>query len=195
MRRHARLGLLAVAAMVLACDDQGPRTPSDVVLTPNLPRVPMGGTLQLTATVVDAEGRAVEGEPVTFASSDLSVLTVGDGGLLTSVGPLGTSAVSAASGDLTTQVEAEVVIGPSALYVTPASFSLLPDEFAVLNWTVTDENGDSIPQPLVLFQTSDPLVVDVSDGGSVRAGEPGTATITVTSGDDSREIPVTVSAQ
>ena len=126
MRRHARLGLLAVAAMVLACDDQGPRTPSDVVLTPNLPRVPMGGTLQLTATVVDAEGRAVEGEPVTFASSDLSVLTVGEGGLLTSVGPLGTSAVSAASGDLTTQVEAEVVIGPSALYVTPASFSLLP---------------------------------------------------------------------
>ena len=65
----------------------------------------------------------------------------------------------------------------------------------MLNWTVTDENGDSIPQPLVLFQTSDPLVVDVSDGGSVRAGEPGTATITVTSGDDSREIPVTVSAQ
>jgi uncharacterized protein YjdB len=194
MRRHARLGLFAVAAMVLACDDQGPRTPSDVVLTPNLPRVPMGGTLQLTATVVDADGRAVEGEPVTFASSDLSVLTVGDDGLLMSVGPLGISVVSAASGDLTAQVEAEVVIGPSALYVTPASLELTSGEFGGLNWTVTDENGDSIPQPLVLFQTSDPLIVDVTDGGSVRGGEPGTATITVTSGDDSQDIPVTVSA-
>lgn len=195
MRCSLRVGRLAVAvAVLLACGDEGPRTPADIVLAPNLPRVPMGGTQQLTATVVDDEGRAVEGEPVTFTSSDLSVLTVTGEGLLTSVGPLGTSIVSAAAGELTAQVEARVVIGPSTLYVIPSSLELAPEESSVLNWTVTDENGDSIPEPQVLFQTSNSSVASVTAAGSVRGGEPGTATITVTSGDDVREIPVTVSA-
>ncbi len=54
------LGSLALAAALLGCDDEGPATPADIVVAPNLPRVPMGRTEQLTATVVDARGRAIE---------------------------------------------------------------------------------------------------------------------------------------
>jgi hypothetical protein len=195
MRRHPSVALLIVAAgVLLACGDQGPGTPADLVVTPNFPQVPTGGTGQLTVTVVDADGRETEGEPVTFESSDPAVLTVSASGLLTSVGPLGTSILSVASGGLTAEVEAEVVIGPSALYVSPASLSLEPGDEAMLSVTVTDENGDSIPEAEVLFQTTDAAVAWADGGGRVVVGEPGTATITVSSGERSREIPVTVSA-
>ena len=193
MRRHACVGLLAVAAAVLlACDDQGPRTPADIVITPNLPHVPMGETLQLTATVVDADGRAIPDEPVSFQSSDPSILTVSESGLLTSVGARGTSTIRAVSGDLSAEVEAEVVLGPSNLFVSPASLDLESDEAVLLNVTVTDEHGDSIPDAEVAFQTSDFVVADVSFDGFVTGRDPGTATITVTSGTYLREVPVTV---
>ncbi len=194
MSRHARVGLLVVvAAAVLGCDDAGPRTPAHIVIAPNLPRVPMEGTTQLTATVVDADGRAIDGEPVDFQSSDLSVLTVSASGLLTSVGPLGTSIVSAASGDVSAEVEARVVMGPSTLYVSPTSLELAPGEFAQLSYTVTDEAGDPNFDAEVLFRTGDPSVADVTQSGFVTGDEPGAATITVSSGEHSREVLVTVS--
>ena len=190
----ARLPLLLAPAVLLACGaDAGPRTPADIVVAPNLPRVPMGGTSQLTATVVDADGRAIAGEPVTFESSDPAILTVGESGLLTSVGPLGTSIISAASGSVTTEVEAKVVLGPSGIFVTPSSLALHPGDDASLAVTVTDESGDSIPDAEVLWQTSDAAVVVITNYGGVTAGEPGTATITASSGELSREVPVTVS--
>jgi hypothetical protein len=190
----ARLPLLLAPAVLLACGaDAGPRTPADIVIAPNLPRVPMGGTRQLTATVVDDGGRAIAGEPVTFASSDPSVLTVDESGLLTSVGPLGSSIINAASGSLTTEVEARVVLGPSAIFVAPAALALHPEEDASLTVTVTDASGDSIPDAEVLWRTSDAAVVGVNEFGGVTAGEPGTATITASSGELSREVPVTVS--
>lgn len=189
-----RLPLLLAPAVLSACgDDAGPRTPAAIVITPNLPRVPMGQTLQLTATVVDDDGRAIDGEPVSFESSEPSILTVSESGLLTSVGSVGASVIRAASGDVTEEVDAEAVLGPSALFVSPASLDLESDEFVQLNVTVTDEHGDSIPDAEILFLTSDALVADVSPDGYVSGGEPGTATLTVTSGTYRREVPVTVS--
>jgi uncharacterized protein YjdB len=195
MSCHSRVGLLAVvAAVLLACDDAGPRTPAHIVIAPNLPRVPIGGASQLTVTVVNADGRAIEGEPVTFQSSDVAVLTVSESGLLTSVGPLGASVISAASGDVTAEVEATVVVGPSTLYVSPASLELESGQSASLSITVTDEDGEPIPSAGVLFQTSDPSVADVTTDGRVTGEAPGAATITVSSGEHSRDVLVAVSA-
>ena len=154
----------------------------------------MGETLQLTATVVDADGRAIEGEPVTFGTSDASILTVTVDGRLTSVGPLGSAMIAAGSGSIIAQVEARVVLGPSAIFVAPASLALHPGETATLSVTVTDVVGDSIPNAQVLWQTSDAAVVGVTGFGDVTAGEPGTATITLSSGELSRAVPVTVTA-
>jgi uncharacterized protein YjdB len=192
MRCHACVGLLGVAAaLLLACDDEGPRTPAHVVITPSLPRVMMGQTLQLTATVVDAEGRAIEDEPVSFESSDPSILTVGGSGLLTSVGPRGTSIISASSGEVSAEVEGEVVLGASAMFVSPASLTLETGETVTINVTVTDEHGDSIPNAEFTVETSDAGVAGVSYS-SVGGRSPGSATITVTSGAYVQEIPATV---
>jgi uncharacterized protein YjdB len=151
----------------------------------------MGGTAQLTATVVDAHGRAIDGEPLTFQSSDPAILTVGEAGLLTSVGPLGSTTITAASGSASAEVEAKVVIGPSTLYITPASVTLQPGDTISFSVTVTDAAGDSIPNAEVLWHTSDPAVIGIGSYGWT-AGEPGSATLTATSGELSRVVPVTV---
>ena len=184
--------LLALASLAACGDDAGPRTPAAIVVTPDAPRVPIGESRQLTATVVDAEGRAIEDEPLTFASSDLSILTVSTTGLLTSVGPVGSSIITVTGGDLERQVEARVVLTPSSMFVSPGSLDLESDESALLSVTVSDENGDSIPGAAVEFQTSDPAVADLIPVGIVTGLAPGTATITVTSGEHRREVPVTV---
>ncbi len=189
----ARIAALLVSAVLLACgDDAGPSTPAEIVITPNQPRVPMGETLQLTVTVVDANGRAVEGESVAFASSDGAILTVDEEGLLTSVGGTGTSLITATSGSLEAEVEAQVVLTPLTMAVSPASLALEAGAEGQLSVTVTDENADSIPDAAILFATTDAFVASVNTAGTVTAGAPGTATITITSGDYVREVPVTV---
>jgi uncharacterized protein YjdB len=178
--------------LLVACDDQGPRTPADIVITPNEPQVLLGGTRQLTATVVDADGRAIDGEPVTFESAEPTVITVSDEGLLTSLGSLGTVTISAASGDLTAEVEAEVVPPPSSLVVSPSSLRLAVGEHVHLYIVVTDEHGDSIPDAELVLETDNPAVASVSVGGVVLGQRSGLATVYVISGEHRRDIPVAV---
>ena len=199
MRRHTCGVLLGVAAAVLvACgDDLGPRVPAAIALTPEAPQVPVAGTLQLAATVVDASGHEIPGSTVSFQSSDTTVLTVNDAGLLTSVGGSGSSLITAASGDLTAQVEAEVVLPPSAIVVGVGSLELDTGEGQFLGFTVTDENGESVPGARVTFQSSNPTIasveaVDWTDALIVTGHGTGSATVTLTRGELTAEVPVTV---
>jgi uncharacterized protein YjdB len=184
--------ILLAPVLLVACDDQGPRTPADLVVTPNMPEVPMGGTRQLTATVVDADGRAIDGEAVTFESAEPAVVTVSDAGLLTSVGSLDTVTITATSGDLAAEVEAEVVPPPSSLVVSPSSLRLAAGEAVHLYIIVTDEHGDSIPNPELVLETDNPAVASVSVGGVVRGMRSGLATVYVISGEHRRDIAVAV---
>ena len=188
------IGRTLILVVALAACDEGPATPADIVIAPNLPRVPMGDSKQVSATVVDADGRAIEGYPVTFRSSDVAVITVSHGGLLTSVGPLGTSIISAAAGELTAEVEATVVLGPSTLMVTPDLLELVVGDRVSLTITVTDENGDIVSDPELFFQTDRPQVAHVSQDGFVTAQGSGFAIVAVTSGGLRRDISVAVSS-
>ena len=183
---------LILAAALLACDDEGPATPADIVVAPNLPRVPMGRTEQLTATVVDARGRAIERYPVTFRSSDPSVLTVSPGGLLRSVGPLGSSIISVTAAAVIAEVEATVVPGPSTLLVTPMMLDLVVGGQEFLEVTVTDENGEIVGEPELVYRTDNPEVAQVSIDGYVTALHQGFATITVSSGGLSERVEIHV---
>jgi uncharacterized protein YjdB len=184
--------ILLAPVLLVACDDQGPRTPADLVVTPNMPQVPMGGTRQLTATVVDADGRAIDGEAVTFESAEPGVVTVSDDGLLTSVGSLDTVTITASSGDLAAEVKAEVVPPPSSLVVSPSSLRLAVGEAVQLYIIVTDEHGDSIPDAEVVLETDNAAVASVSVNGVVRGMRSGLATVYVISGEYRRDTPVAV---
>jgi YVTN family beta-propeller protein len=88
------VGVVSVAAC--SSNTSGPSArPAAVVLSPANPWVKSGTSLQLSATVLDSNGAAIAGRPVTFLSSDASIIAVTTGGLATAVGPLGRAAVLA----------------------------------------------------------------------------------------------------
>ncbi len=199
MRRHACVGLVGVAAaVVLACgDDLGPRIPAAIAVAPEAPQVPVAGMLQLAATVVDESGEEIPGHTVTFHSSDTTVLTVDDDGLLTSVEWIGSSLITATSGDLTAQVEAEAVLPPSALVPRVRVLEMDTGEQRLLGFHVTDENGDSVWGAEVSFESSNPRVAHVRALAGTQAPlvtglSAGSATVTLTSGGLTAEVPVTV---
>jgi len=193
-----RVSFLAAVLLAACGEDLGPRVPAAIVVTPSSPRVVPADTLRLTATVVDAAGEPIVGHTVTFRSSDETVLTVDDAGLLTSVGPTGAARITAASGDITAEVEAAVALPPSSVVVSPRSVTLNPVEQTSLAVTVTDANAQLVPGAPFTFESSDPTVVRVEpsqflpDYIDVIAVGVGAATVTVTSGGLSTDVPVTV---
>ena len=120
------------------------------------------------------------------------MVTVSDAGLLSSVGSLDTVTITATSGDLAAEVEAEVVPPPSSLVVSPSSLRLAVGEVVKLYIIVTDEHGDSIPNPELVLETDNPAVAWVSVGGAVEGMRSGLATVYVISGEHRRDIPVAV---
>jgi uncharacterized protein YjdB len=184
--------ILLAPALLAACGDQGPHVPAAIVVTPTVPRVPLGGTLQLNAAVVDADGRAIEDEPITFLSAEPEVVTVSDGGLLTSVGSLDTVTITATGGGLTTELDALVVAPPSSLTVAPRSLTLAAGTGAQIYIIVTDEQGDSIPDPDLVLETDNAAVAWVGVDGGVQAWRSGLATLFITSGEQRVDVHLTV---
>jgi len=195
MRPQISLALLA-SVLLLACGDGlGPSVPRAIVITPEAPRVVVGQTAQLEATVVDGNGREIPGLDIEFESSLPTFITVSETGLLTSLGTVGTSMITATWGDLSGQVQAEVVPPPSVLLVRPESLELAPDEWRELVAWFIDENSEAVWTAEFRFQSDNPAVARVDAEGYVAlvtGGTAGTATITVTSGERSVPIPVTV---
>ena len=196
MRCLVRASLVLAPAVLLACgEDMGPRVPAAIVVTPQAPRILTGEALQLTAVLVDAAGGEVEGEPITFHSSDPTIVTVSGSGLVTSPGPLGTATITATSGDIAAEVEAVVVLPSSALVVRPASLVVNVGDVGALSVTVTDENGEPVPGAPFSIESTNPDVAsaEVQQGDVyVFAHTLGAATLTVTSGERTAEVPVTV---
>ena len=192
----ARLLALSAVASLASCgsDSVEPRRiPAAIVIIPNAPRVAQKSTKQLTATVVDAAGREIEGETVSFESSDTSVITVSSTGLLLSVGPLGTATITASDGDLTGTVDALVSLVPSSVTVTPNPIVLQRGLSLQLSAVVSDANGDPVLNASLMFVSSDPTLVTVTDFGWVTSvGGNGAGTITVTSGALSTVVPVSI---
>src|SRR5205814_7362894 len=102
--------LLAVAAVLLfaTCHNEGPpATVASVTVTPRTLTVGVGATAQLTATPKDANGTALTGRVVTWASDNTTVATVSSMGLVGGV----------AQGQATITATSEAKNGTGALAV------------------------------------------------------------------------------
>src|SRR5204863_2192868 len=96
-----------------------PRPPpapvASVTVTPAPASVPTGQTVQLTATLKDANGNTLTGRTVTWASSNPAVATVTGSGLVSGV----------TAGAATITATSETVSGTSAITVTAAASSFV----------------------------------------------------------------------
>src|SRR5689334_4325972 len=161
-------GVLCLALVACSGHDSTPpsqrRAASITVAVVGDPKVAAGGTIQVTATVLDQNGQALSKPALTFTSSNQSVATISATGLLTSVGPAGTTTVTATVGDVTSNALPITVVASSphrivalrgqtqsgknpgalsdSLFVRVTDAYDNPNVGVVVTWTVT--NGSTV---------------------------------------------------
>jgi hypothetical protein len=182
---------LALVVVLAGCGGEGgvaPGIPAAIVIDPEEPRVPAYDSLQLTATVVDADGVALPGEPVAFSVLPPPILgdpvrgAVSATGMVRCIGPIGEARVLAQSGSVEALARVGCVYPRSAIYIWPIAFTLRVSEDTVLVGAVTDAQGFPLGVAPT-FASTDPAVATVEPGGRVEGLRAGAATIVASSPD------------
>ncbi len=169
------------------------QSPTTVVVTPAAATLnAIGSTVQLRATVRDANNNLTSGASVNWSSASPSVAGVSSTGLVTARGS-GPAIITATSGSRTATAAITVVQLPSTIVITPASTTLFAiGETVQLHATVKDEKAQTVPGATITWQSSNPVVASVNSSGLVTAWGSGTATITARSGSRVATATITV---
>ena len=149
-------------------------------------------TVQLTATVYDANDDIVSGATVTWTSGTTSVATVSASGLVTAVAR-GNTTITATSGSVSDEAAITVDLPAKRIDINPSSVTLSSvGATEQLTATVYDANNDIITGATVAWTSSDSSVATVNTNGLVKAVANGTTNITARSDSVSESIEVTV---
>ena len=152
----------------------------------------LGASVQLTATVLDGNGQPVTDATVTWESSDEAVATVSAQGLVTAVAN-GVARITATTGSASQGIAVTVMQSAGSIVIAPEEATLMSLGATVqLTATVLDQNGQSVEDAVVTWQSSDEAVATVSAQGLVTAVKNGVTRITATSGDVLASIGVSV---
>jgi len=149
---------------------------ASVTVTPAAATIPEGGTLQLTATPLDAANTPLTGRVITWSSSAPSVATVSATGLVNGYAP-GTATISATSEGKTHSATITVSTVPVAsVTIAPASYTLVPSGTVQLSATLRDSMGRALSGRTLTWSSSSQAVATVS-AGAVYAVAPGSVTV------------------
>ena len=139
----------------------------------------LADTVRVTAFVLDPNGRPIADASVAWSSSNTSVVTVDQEGLMTSVDN-GIATLGATHGTLADSITAEVKQAPASVRLHPSDNPL---KFVTIGDTlrfsavVLDATGHTIPEVPVAWSTSDLAVATINRDGLVTAVGNGSATI------------------
>lgn len=135
-----------------------------------------GATHNLTATVKDAKGQALEKfEPVVWQSSDESVATVSSTGVVKAVSS-GTANVTGMTGTITASIEVVVKIVASVA-VHPGQANINVTESKDFDAIVHDDKGNVITGEKVKWSVGDASIATVSENGTVTGTGKGTTSV------------------
>ena len=152
-----------------------------VVVSPATAALPVGGTVQLTVTLSDANDNTLTGRPVAWSTSAPTVATVSRSGLVTGKAA-GSATITATSEGKTGSAAVTVTLVPVAsVVVSPATLTLPVGSAAQLIVTLKDASGRTLTGRPVAWTSSAPTVATVSPSGLVTANVVGAATLTATS--------------
>jgi uncharacterized protein YjdB len=167
---------------------------ASVTVSPASATVTVGATTQLTATPKDANGTALSGRVVTWATSNAAVATVSASGLVTGVA-VGSATITATSeGQSGTSALTVTNVPVASVTVSPASASVTVGATTQLTATPKDANGTVLSGRVVTWATSNAAVATVSASGLVTGVAAGSATITATSEGQSGTSAITVTS-
>jgi uncharacterized protein YjdB len=142
-------------------------------------------TTTLDITVLDAEGDPVVDPSLTFTTSNASIVSVDEDGVLTAEGA-GTATITVAGGGESDTIEITVFAASSGgLSVDGNAFTAVPEEDIAIGSLVVvrDGGGVVIPDADLAFTSTDAGVVTVDATGLLSPQGPGSALVTVTSPD------------
>src|SRR6266516_1475390 len=154
---------------------------ASVSVSPTAATILVGGTQQLTATPLDADGNPLSGRTVTWVSSNTAVATVSASGLVTGVAPGSATITATSEGKSGT---ATITVNPppvATVTVSPASASIRVGSTVQLTATLKDANGNVLTGRTVTWTSSNTKAATVNASGLVTALATGSATITATS--------------
>jgi uncharacterized protein YjdB len=153
----------------------------------------LGAGTQLSATVVDANGKTVSGAQVSWSSSNAGVVEVSSSGYATAK-TNGTATITASAGGKSGTAQIEVKQAVSTLELSSATPSLTVGGSAQLTASAKDANGNLVSGATYSWSSSNAAVATVDASGAVRGVAVGTATITAASGGKSATAAVAVEA-
>ncbi|MGE3617927.1 MAG: Ig-like domain-containing protein, partial [Gemmatimonadales bacterium] len=153
----------------------------------------LGDTARVTFLASDANHQNVPVPPV-LTVDDPAIVSVGSGGLLTAV-TNGTAVLTASWGALHLDVPMSVAQVVASVVVTPAQKTLVSlGETVTLAAAAADARGHPVPYPTE-WQTANPTVVTVDQGGLVTAVGNGQTTVHAVVGPASFANTATITVQ
>src|SRR5947208_271772 len=165
---------------------------ASVTVSPTAAGVTVGATTQLTATPKDANGTALSGRVVTWATSNAAAATVSASGLVTGVAAGSATITATSEGQSGTAALTVTNVPVASVTVSPATASLTVGATTQLTATPKDANGTALSGRVVTWGTSNAAIATVSASGLARGVAAGSATITATSEGKSGTSAVTV---
>ena len=153
----------------------------------------IGATAQFTASVRDGNDQVISDAAVTWTSGNTEVASVTGEGVVTAR-KNGSAVVTAVSGQFHANAAVTVSQAVARIEVAPASVTLTKTDGVLrVDAVAKDRNGNLAPNARLVWTSSDPIVVSVNDLGDLEARSNGNAVITVSAGDVSTSVEVTVS--
>src|SRR5439155_714149 len=165
---------------------------ASVTVSPAAAGVTVGATTQLTATPKDANGTALSGRVVTWATSNAAAGTVSASGLVTGVAAGSATITATSEGQSGTSAITVTNVPVASVTVSPATASLTVGATTQLTATPKDSNGTALGGRVVTWGTSNAAIATVSASGLARGVAAGSATITATSEGKSGTAAMTV---
>jgi len=167
---------------------------ASVTVAPASANLPVGQTVQLTATPKDASGNPLSGRVVTWATNSAAVATVSGSGLVTAVAAGSATITATCEGQSGTAAITATSVPVASVVVTPASASVQAGSSIQLTATPEDASGNPLSGRVVTWGSSTPAAATVSGSGLVMGVAAGATTITATSEGKSGTAAITVTA-
>jgi uncharacterized protein YjdB len=143
--------------------------------------IPQGSTTTATVQLRDDRNVALTGRAVTFTSSDATVASVSNAGVITALA-VGTTTITATSEGRSASATLSVIQPPVAsVSVTLPQTSVLPGGTVQAQVLLRDAGGRTLTGRPVTYASSNPAVAGVNGTGLITAVAPGTVLISATS--------------
>ena len=193
MGRWSRSVVLVSVATLPACSEPNGPDAAEIIVSPTAVAIAQLETQSLTVSVVDEAGTLLSGVAVTFESEDEAIATVSNLGVVTSVGPAGSTDLVLRAAGLEKQVPVTVTAVANQISVTPNPGVVPQHGTLQLDARLLDLSGSPVPGAVLTFTSGSPTIATVSGTGLVTSvGPAGQTTIAIQSGDVTGQVVVAV---